>query len=143
MNSAHFALDIGTRTVVGLITDEEQLNIRAACIHEHGERSMQDGQIHDVEKVAKVVNAVRKDLEAQIGHELSKASVAVAGRALKTSEVRLSLEIPYREITRQDISNLSSKLLREQATNWEWMKDSTVWDIRSSATSLTDRGYQI
>ena len=106
MTSVHFALDIGTRTVVGLITDEEHLNIRAACIHEHGERSMQDGQIHDVEKVANVVNAVRKDLEEQIGHELSKASVAVAGRALKTSKVRISLEIPYREITRQDISEL-------------------------------------
>ncbi|WP_340818896.1 pilus assembly protein PilM [Methanolobus sp. WCC4] len=106
MSGSHFALDIGTRTVVGLITDQEHLNIRAACIHEHGERSMQDGQIHDVDKVAKVVSEVRKDLEGQIGHELSNASVAVAGRALKTSKIRLSLEIPYREITKQDISEL-------------------------------------
>ncbi|SFM15733.1 cell division protein FtsA [Methanolobus profundi] len=106
MNSAHFALDIGTRTVVGLITDNEQLNIKAACIYEHNERSMQDGQIHDVEKVARVVDAVKTDLERQIGHELSKVSVAVAGRALRTSKVKLSLEIPYREITRMDISEL-------------------------------------
>jgi cell division protein FtsA len=106
MNSAHFALDIGTRTVVGLITENEQLNIKAACIHEHGERSMQDGQIHDVEKVAKVVEAVKNDLEKQIGSKLSKVSVAVAGRALKTSKAKLSLEIPYREITKRDILEL-------------------------------------
>ncbi len=106
MNSAHFALDIGTRTVVGLITEDEHLNIKAACIHEHSERSMQDGQIHDVEKVAKVVDTVKTDLEKQIGHKLSRVSVAVAGRALKTSNVKLSMEIPYREITSEDISEL-------------------------------------
>lgn len=106
MNSPHFALDIGTRTVVGLIADAEKLNIKAACIHEHNERSMQDGQIHDIEKVAQVVDEVKNDLEKQIGHELSKVSVAVAGRALKTSKAIVSVEIPYREITSQDISEL-------------------------------------
>ncbi|WP_342305771.1 cell division FtsA domain-containing protein [Methanolobus sp. ZRKC5] len=106
MNSAHFALDIGTRTVVGLIAGDKHLNIKAACIHEHNERSMQDGQIHDIEKVAQVVDAVKKDLESQIGHELSKVSVAVAGRALKTSKALVSVEIPYREITSRDISEL-------------------------------------
>ena len=40
---------------------------------------MQDGQIHDVEKVAKVVDTVKTDLEKQIGHKLSRVSVAVAG----------------------------------------------------------------
>lgn len=106
MSDAHFALDIGTRTVVGLVTDSNQLDIKAACIQEHEERSMQDGQIHDVEKVAVVVDSVRKELERQIGHELKKVSVAVAGRALKTSKVRLALEIPYHEITKDDISEL-------------------------------------
>ncbi|WP_407357050.1 pilus assembly protein PilM [Methanolobus sp. WCC5] len=106
MNSAHFALDIGTRTVVGLISEGEQLCIKAACIHEHEERSMHDGQIHDVEKVAKAVDAVKNDLERQIGQKLSKASVAVAGRALKTSKVKLSVGIPYREITKRDICEL-------------------------------------
>ncbi|MEZ5335893.1 MAG: hypothetical protein R2741_11995 [Methanolobus sp.] len=106
MSDAHFALDIGTRTVVGLITDNKQLNIKAACIKEHEERSMQDGQIHDVEKVALVVDSVKNELEEQIGQKLTEVSVAVAGRALKTSKVRLGLEIPYREITKADISEL-------------------------------------
>ncbi|ETA67231.1 actin-like ATPase involved in cell division [Methanolobus tindarius DSM 2278] len=106
MNSAHFALDIGTRTVVGLVTEDGNLNIKAACVHEHNERSMQDGQIHDVEKVAKVVDEVRDDLEKETGCKLSKVAVAVAGRALKTSKVKVSVEMPYREISREDISEL-------------------------------------
>nr|WP_321496162.1 pilus assembly protein PilM [uncultured Methanolobus sp.] len=106
MNSAHFALDIGTRTVVGLVTEDGNLNIKAACVKEHNERSMQDGQIHDVEKVAKVVDEVRNDLEKQTGCKLSKVAVAVAGRALKTSKVKVSVEMPYREISREDISEL-------------------------------------
>jgi cell division protein FtsA len=106
MNSAHFALDIGTRTVVGLVTEDGNLNIKAACVHEHNERSMQDGQIHDVEKVAKVVDEVREDLEKETGCKLSKVAVAVAGRALKTSKVKVSVEMPYREISREDISEL-------------------------------------
>ncbi|MBP1908887.1 cell division protein FtsA [Methanolobus bombayensis] len=106
MNIAHFALDIGTRTVVGLVTEDGDLNIKAACVKEHNERSMQDGQIHDVEKVAKVVDEVRKDLEKQTGSKLSKVAVAVAGRALKTSKVKVSVEMPYREISREDISEL-------------------------------------
>jgi cell division protein FtsA len=106
MNSAHFALDIGTRTVVGLVTEDGNLNIKAACVHEHNERSMQDGQIHDIEKVAKVVDEVKKDLEKQTGCKLSKVAVAVAGRALKTSKVKVSVEMPYREISREDISEL-------------------------------------
>jgi cell division protein FtsA len=106
MNNAHFALDIGTRTVVGLVTEDGNLNIKAACVHEHNERSMQDGQIHDVEKVAKVVDEVRKDLEKETDCKLSKVAVAVAGRALKTSKVKVSVEMPYREISREDISEL-------------------------------------
>ncbi len=106
MSNALFALDIGTRTVVGLISDHARLNIRNACIHEHKERSMQDGQIHDIEKVAKVVTAVKEELEKQCGCKFSKASVAVAGRALRTSKVKLSVELPYREITKEVISEL-------------------------------------
>ncbi|WP_407282666.1 pilus assembly protein PilM [Methanolobus sp. WCC1] len=115
MNSAHFALDIRTRTVVGLVTEDGNLNIKAACVHEHNERSMQDGQIHDVEKVAKVVDEVRKDLEKETGFKLSKVAVAVAGRALKTSKVKVSVEMPYREISREDISELEFEAVARAA----------------------------
>ncbi|TGC10721.1 cell division FtsA domain-containing protein [Methanolobus halotolerans] len=107
VSTTHFALDIGTRTVVGLIVEgEEPLEIKAACILEHNQRSMHDGQIHDVDRVAEVVRKVKIELEEQIGHELTRASVAVAGRALRTSKVKLSIDLPYREITKKDISEL-------------------------------------
>ncbi len=107
MSTTHFALDIGTRTVVGLIVEgEEPLEIKAACILEHNQRSMHDGQIHDVDRVAEVVQKVKKELEETIGHELTRASVAVAGRALKTSKVKLSIDLPYGEISKKEISEL-------------------------------------
>ncbi len=107
MSTTHFALDIGTRTVVGLIVEgEEPLEIKAACILEHNQRSMHDGQIHDVDRVAEVVQKVKKELEETIGHELTRASVAVAGRALRTSKVKLSIDLPYGEISKKEISEL-------------------------------------
>jgi cell division protein FtsA len=106
MSDAHFALDIGTRTVVGLIVTGEPLEIKSACVCEHQERSMHDGQIHDVEKVAEVVLKVKNELEEEIGYKLTKASVAVAGRALKTAKSKISVEIPYKKITEKDLKEL-------------------------------------
>ena len=106
MDESVFALDIGTRTVVGLIASGDPLTVSAACVIEHRERSMQDGQIHDIEKVAKVVLQVKSDIEEQIGQELTEVSVAVAGRALKTSRAKVSVDIPFNEISKQDLVEL-------------------------------------
>ena len=106
MSNSHFALDIGTRTVVGLIVEGEPLEVKAACICEHEERSMHDGQIHDVEKVAEVVKKVKAELEKEIGYKLTRACVAVAGRALRTSKAKLSIDLPYREISENDVSEI-------------------------------------
>lgn len=106
MDESVFALDIGTRTVVGLIAHGDPLTVSAACVLEHSERSMQDGQIHDIDKVAKVVLQIKSDLEEQTGQKLTEVSVAVAGRALKTSRAKVSVDIPFQEITKQDLVEL-------------------------------------
>ena len=106
MDKSVFALDIGTRTVVGLIAHGDPLTVSAACVLEHSERSMQDGQIHDIDKVAKVVSQIKSDLEEQVGQELTEVSVAVAGRALKTSRAKVSVDIPFNEISKQDLVEL-------------------------------------
>jgi len=106
MEQPIFSLDIGTRTVIGLIAEGDDLSITAACTHEHVERSMADGQIHDVEKVASVVRDVKKELEEAIGHRLSKVAVAVAGRALLTSRGNVTVEMPFHEISRNDTIEL-------------------------------------
>ena len=106
MDESVFALDIGTRTVVGLIAHGDPLTVSAACVLEHSERSMQDGQIHDIDKVAKVVSQIKSDLEEQTGQKLNEVSVAVAGRALKTSRAKVSVDIPFNEISKQDLVEL-------------------------------------
>jgi cell division protein FtsA len=116
MSNSHFALDIGTRTVVGLIVEGEPLEVKAACICEHEERSMHDGQIHDVEKVAEVVRKVKTELEKEIGYKLTRACVAVAGRTLKTSKAKLSIDLPYREITENDVSEIEFEAVARAST---------------------------
>jgi len=81
-----FALDIGTRTVIGLVAkvDDDNITVEAAEVIEHNNRSMIDGQIHDVTRVAGVVQQVKESLEKRLGRVLSRVSAAAAGRALKT-----------------------------------------------------------
>jgi len=83
-----FALDIGTRTVVGLILEitQHRPRVLAAEIREHRERSMLDGQIHDVPQVAGLVMEVKETLEKATDSKLPKVAVAAAGRALKTTK---------------------------------------------------------
>ncbi len=119
MDEPIFALDIGTRTVIGIIAQGPPLTVTAACVHEHTERSMQDGQIHDVEKVARVVSEVKSDLEGQIGYELTKVAVAVAGRALKTSRTKVSIDMPFHEITKKDTSELEFEAIAKSRVGME------------------------
>ena len=88
-----FALDIGTRSVVGLIAEPvgEQLNILAYERQEHQTRAMLDGQIHDVPQVAAVLREVKERLEDKVG-PLKKVAVAAAGRALLTIRVQTDLD---------------------------------------------------
>jgi cell division protein FtsA len=80
-----FALDIGTRSVVGLVGEETVGGIRLLVTErqEHNTRAMLDGQIHDVTEVAQVLANVKARLTASVG-PLRKVSLAAAGRALCT-----------------------------------------------------------
>ncbi|MDD4601904.1 Cell division protein FtsA [bioreactor metagenome] len=80
-----FALDIGTRSVVGLVGEQHENNISLIAVErqEHNTRAMLDGQIHDVPEVANVLIAIRERLEQKCG-PLTKVAVAAAGRALCT-----------------------------------------------------------
>lgn len=104
-----FALDIGTRTVVGIVGyyEKDCFRVIAAEVYEHKSRAMMDGQIHDISKVAEVVTEVKNRLEKVIGFELTKVSIAAAGRVLKTSQTKLEYEIEQgREITAEMVGSL-------------------------------------
>ena len=89
-----FALDIGTRNVVGIVAEVvgSKLNILASERLEHQTRAMLDGQIHDIPQVVLTVKEIKEKLEEKINAKLTKATVAAAGRALLTSESTAELE---------------------------------------------------
>lgn len=103
-----FALDIGTRSVVGIILEKtnQQYHVTDFLVKEHQERAMLDGQIHDIVSVSKLINEVKQELEERHGH-LTKVCVAAAGRALKTEKSKVSMSIKGKPImTREDILHL-------------------------------------
>jgi cell division ATPase FtsA len=109
-----FALDIGTRTIAGLIVRKEGKNykILASRILEHESRVMYDGQIHDIEAVAKSVGIIKKELEKKLDRRLEKAAVAAAGRALYTVEAEAERKTsPFVEVIEEDIRSLEADAL--------------------------------
>ena len=92
-----FALDIGTRSIVGLIGEKTEAGIRVlgGVRQEHTTRAMLDGQIHDVPEVAKVIRSVRQRLEADFG-PLRQVAIAAAGRALSTLNATAELDVHNR-----------------------------------------------
>lgn len=90
-----FALDIGTRSVIGIVAEKDEegiLHVLATTRQEHKTRAMLDGQIHDVFQVAAVIRQVKKELVKQVG-PISTAAVAAAGRALYTMTAEAEQEI--------------------------------------------------
>ncbi|WP_416151520.1 cell division FtsA domain-containing protein [Salipaludibacillus sp. HK11] len=89
-----FALDIGTRSVVGLILEKKQHGYHVLDVYslEHKERSMLDGQIHNVLAVSHTITYVKDYLEKKHG-QLKKVCVAAAGRSLKTKRAKIDLNI--------------------------------------------------
>ena len=104
-----FGLDIGTRNVVGTVgyKEENEFYVIAQFVKEHETRSMLDGQIHDIGRVGRTINAVKKELEEQLHMTLNDVCIAAAGRVLKT--VSTTIEYMYPEetvVTGEDIHTL-------------------------------------
>lgn len=99
-----FALDIGTRSVVGILGINKD-----SCFHVidyeqkfHSERAMRDGQIEDIDLVASVVKDVKETLEKRHHITLNSVSIAAAGRALKTRRVTYEQACdPTEEVTQK------------------------------------------
>lgn len=97
-----FSLDIGTRSVVGIVGElkDDNFNILDCEQEFHEKRAMRDGQIEDIDLVAKVANNVKRKLEQRMGQTFTKVSIAAAGRALKTASASFSYDlIPNEPIT--------------------------------------------
>ena len=106
-----FALDIGTRSVVGVVGRPvgDRLKILDVEMAEHGKRAMMDGQIDDIRQVGALARTVTERLEGRLGVRLERVCVAAAGRALRTQKGSFTLELPEEQsIDAEEISRLEA-----------------------------------
>lgn len=121
-NDVIFALDIGTRTIIGLVgyKKDEHFYVQAAEMYIHDSRAMLDGQIHDIAKVAQGAGRVKEALEKRLGYRLARVSAAAAGRVLKTCQVRVERDLEEgREIDSQFVSALEMEGVQKAQTELE------------------------
>lgn len=136
-----YALDIGTRSIIGVAgrVADERLEVLAIEKEEHGRRAMLDGQIEDIDQVAKVVRRVTERMEAKLGCKLSRVCVAAAGRALRTEKGHYAMELP--QVTRigsDIISQLESGAVSDAESRLSEEADS---QRRSYLVGYTVSGY--
>ena len=106
-----FALDIGTRSVVGVVGRPvgDRLKVLDVEMAEHGKRAMMDGQIDDIKQVATLAKTVTDRLAGRLGVALERVCVAAAGRALRTQKGSFALELPEEQsIDAEQISRLEA-----------------------------------
>ncbi len=108
-NNVIFALDIGTRSIIGIVgvLENNKFKVLAADVNEHNSRSMIDGQVHDIEQVAATAIKVKKNLETKLNIKLKKVAIAAAGRVLKTKQLKIDMKIDMdKEIDRELVKSL-------------------------------------
>ncbi|MBC2459238.1 cell division protein FtsA [Clostridium beijerinckii] len=111
-----FALDIGTRSIIGTVGIVKDKKFQVVCEKylEHEERAMVDGQIHDINLVASVVQKVKNYLEDELEIQLNEVSIAAAGRFLRTIDVRADIELnDDEEVNKEIIRSLELSAVRK------------------------------
>lgn len=110
-----FALDIGTRSVIGVVCAEAGEGFEVLCVEsaEHTERAMIDGQIEDIDKTARVARIVKEAIEQKLGTTLSDVHVAAAGRILRTRRASYEMEMGDLPINRKQMFTLESRAVQK------------------------------
>ncbi len=141
-----FALDIGTRTVVGVLAEKTKsgysvIDMETAA---HKKRSVTDGQIEDIEAVADVIQTVREELEKRRSIKLTRVCIAAAGRALKTARKSWTHSLnPTKPVTTEDIRTAELDAVRktEESFTKEY-ETSAFYCVGHSVVSLSLDGYK-
>ena len=106
-----FALDIGTRSIVGIVGRlvKERFQVLAVESAEYSKRTMLDGQIDDIAGVASLARTVTDRLGHKLEVDLKRVCVAAAGRALRTQRGSFSVDLADdRAMTANDISEMEA-----------------------------------
>ena len=118
-NDMIFALDIGTRSIIGIAGNMEKGRVRVVAMEKENQmqRSMVDGQIENIDQVAKVASIVKKRLEDKLCCRLKRVCVAAAGRALKTQRASFEMEFSQpQRLEAESISRLEAGAIAEAET---------------------------
>lgn len=107
MNNLIFALDIGTRSVVGVVAENINNTLKVSKVESifHSQRAMVDGQIEDIDEVSRIVSSVKRQLESDLDIKLDKVCIAAAGRSLKTERIVLEKDSDIRRPITADFKN--------------------------------------
>lgn len=131
-------LDVGTHKILGLVVRPsgdrpgDQVEVLAASLARHTERSMRDGQVHDVASVARTVRRVVDELERTVGRRFDGARVAAAGRALKTARGRAESH---------HATSVTVTAEMERVLTWEAVADAQTRLMESLPPAEQARGY--
>ena len=146
-NNVIFALDIGTRSIIGVVgsVEDRRFHVMAIEKQDHGQRAMLDGQIENIELVADVARQVIARLEKKTKIRLSRVCVAAAGRALKAESASFKMDLGGTQLITEEIINQleagavseAEHTLREQSTLQNDLYYMVGYTVSSSARSAS------
>lgn len=143
-----FALDIGTRTVIGVLAKKTSEGCRIIDMETvvHEKRSMSDGQIEDIGSVANDIKRVKRTLENRHRIQLTRAYVAAAGRALKT--LRASYEYKFSSgsapISHAEVKAAELEAVRRAVSDFVGKNDGVqYYCVGHGVISLTLDGFKV
>ena len=133
-----FALDIGTRSIIGVAgrVVDDRLEVLSIEKEEHGKRAMLDGQIEDIDLVARVARRVTERMEEKLGCQLSRVCVAAAGRALRTEKGHYAMDLPQ-------VSRINSDLISQLESGAVSDAESKLNESRESQRRFYLVGYTV
>lgn len=111
-----FALDIGTRSIIGVVgrVENGKFHVLAIDKENHDQRAMMDGQIEDIGRVAALAENVVRRLERSTRIHFTHVCIAAAGRALKSESASFTLEMAHvQQVTDDLISQLEAGAVSE------------------------------
>lgn len=141
-----FALDIGTRSVIGTIgiVKDKKFHVVAEHFVEHEERAMVDGQIHDVSLVASAVSTVKKQLENKLDVKMTNVAIAAAGRFLRTIVTKSELKIEAdKEIDKDAIRSLELTAVKASEEKINNQTEGKLYCVGYSVKNYYLNGYII
>ncbi|NLC79370.1 MAG: cell division protein FtsA, partial [Ruminococcaceae bacterium] len=142
-----FALDIGTRSVIGIVGFMRDGVFRVLYTEreEYKTRAVVDGQIEDISETAKIAVLVKERLEKRLGKKLDSVYIAAAGRVLRTIDSEGEITVPEgKEIDQSFVSSLERVAVQSayEQLALEQDNDENYFSVGYAVKKYTLDGYE-